>query len=65
MERLHIVIWDDTFGVPAGWQFEEDIERTTNRVHSVGRLICSNEESFTLAPHLGGNNQEGNNTPGI
>lgn len=57
-KTLMIFIWDDAFGVPAGWFFKEDIEKTVSRVCSVGFLIDETEETLTIAPHIGGNNQE-------
>ena len=50
MERLHIVIWDDTFGVPAGWQFEG--YRTDHEPRSLCRLLNLQQWGFTLAPHI-------------
>lgn len=64
-KELMIFIWDDAFGVPAGWEFEEDIELTVSRVCSVGFLLSEDGNTLTIAPHIGGNNKERQQYAGV
>jgi len=56
MNELKLVIWEDAFGCPSGWQMEEDLQTTTSVVHSVGFVVAETAEQITLAPHVGGQN---------
>lgn len=50
---LVLVEWEDAFGVPAGWEFEDEAPRATSRVRSVGYLIESDADGLMLVPHIG------------
>ena len=50
--QIELIKWVDTFGCPAGWQFEDEIETDITSVQSVGFVIIENENSLVLAPHV-------------
>ncbi|WP_071058677.1 hypothetical protein [Pelistega sp. MC2] len=57
-KTLTVFVWDDAFGAPAGWVFEDEIEKTVSQVCSSGFLIDETDDTLTIAPHIGGNNQD-------
>lgn len=65
MNELKLVIWEDAFGCPSGWQVEEELQTTTSVVHSVGFVVAETAEQLTLAPHVGGQNQENKQFAGV
>lgn len=64
-KTLKIFIWDDAFGIPAGWEHKEDIELGVSRVCSVGFLINETEDAITIAPHIGGHNRKRQQYAGV
>ena len=53
MNELKLVIWEDAFGCPSGWQREDELQTETSVVHSVGFIVAETAEQLTLAPHVG------------
>lgn len=49
---LLLIEWEDTFGCPAGWEFEDQVEPSVTTVRSVGFLIKETEQFLFLAPHV-------------
>ncbi|MBN9463440.1 MAG: hypothetical protein J0H00_19695 [Burkholderiales bacterium] len=47
------VLWLDSFGLSAGWQHVEDIEARTVMVASAGLVLAEDDDSLTLAAHVG------------
>ena len=65
MNELKFVIWEDAFGFPSGWQREDELQIETSVVHSVGFIVAETAEQLTLAPHVGGQNQENKQFAGV
>ncbi|MCE3025761.1 hypothetical protein [Salinicola sp. DM10] len=51
-ESLVQVIWIDTFGCPAGWEFREELNPGYTRVKSVGTVMAISDDFVCLAPHV-------------
>lgn len=47
------VLWLDSFGLPAGWQHADDIDRDPVTVVSTGLVLAEDEQAITLAAHVG------------
>ncbi len=64
-KKIALVVWEDAFGCPAGWQHEDELETGTSVVHSVGMVLHKSKKKITLAPHLGGVNRETKQAAGV
>lgn len=52
MEKLILVEWEDSFGCPSGWEFEDEVEVRTTTVRTVGWLVRETEGALLVVPHL-------------
>lgn len=62
---LKLVIWEDAFGCPSGWECADEIEKGTSIVHSVGFVIDETDGTLTIAPHIAGQNRENRQFAGV
>jgi hypothetical protein len=44
--------WEDSFGCPAGWEFEDEVRPSTTTVNTIGFLISETDEFVFVAPHV-------------
>ena len=44
--------WIDSFGCPAGWEFEDEVEPKTTTVKTIGFLLRETDDFLFIAPHL-------------
>lgn len=54
IEKIELIEWIDTFGCPAGWEFEDEFEAKTTLVKSVGFVLQEDEKLVVLVPHISG-----------
>ena len=52
LDQIVLVEWEDAFGCPAGWVFEDELDMKVTKVQSVGRYIREDDNSITIAPHV-------------
>ena len=44
--------WEDSFGCPAGWEFEDEVEPKTTTIKTIGFLILETDGFLFVAPHI-------------
>lgn len=48
---MMLVEWEDTFGCPAGWEFEDEVSVSTSRILSLGWKTQESDDYLFLCPH--------------
>jgi hypothetical protein len=51
-EQIEMVEWVDSFGCPAGWEFEDEAALRHTTIQSVGYLLKDDAQFVFLAPHI-------------
>ncbi len=49
---LVAVEWIDSFGCPAGWEFEDEVEPAVTTVKTIGFLLKETDDFLFLVPHI-------------
>ena len=50
--NIELIKWVDTYGCPAGWEFEDELECNVTEVQSVGFVRKETDSVVVLVPHI-------------